>query len=58
MDVIPILLSVGKIAVEFVTWTEYINAERLNLVDYEYRIAVVLFLLILSDSKFFLKFYT
>ena len=52
MDVIPILLSVVKIALEVITWTEYINAERLNLVDYEYKIAVVLFLLILSNSKF------
>ena len=51
-DVIFSLLSVVKIALEVVTWTEYINAERLNLVDYEYKIAVVLFLLILSNSKF------
>ena len=52
-DVMFSLLSMVKIALEVITWTEYINAERLNLVDYEYKIAFILFLLILSDSKFF-----
>ena len=51
-DVIFSLLSVVKITLEVITWTEYINAERLNLVDYEYKIAFILFLLILSNSKF------
>ena len=58
LDIVFSLLSVVKIALEVVTWTEYINAERLNLVDYEYKIAFILFLLILSDSKFFLKLHT
>ena len=53
LDIVFSLLSVVKIALEVVTWTEYINAERLNLVDYEYKIAFILFLLILSNSKFF-----
>ena len=52
LDVLFIPASLLKIGLEVYTWTEYIYAERLSLIDADYVIVAILFILILADSKF------
>ena len=56
VEICLILYSVVNILVEVWTGAEYIYAERLSLIDFETKIAALLALLILANSKFVQKF--